>query len=59
MPDHFARQPIEREVAIVLRLLGRMGRRIHDILTYVDYRLRRRSRIKKTKQEDPNIYPFW
>lgn len=43
----------------MLRVARRFGAWIRDRLLYVDYRLRRRRRISKTKKEDSNIYPLW
>ncbi len=40
-------------------LVGRVLRKVRDILLYIDFRLRRRRHIKKAKREDSNIYPFW
>ena len=33
--------------------------RLQGLYLYVDYRLRRRARLKKARKDDPNIYPFW
>jgi hypothetical protein len=43
----------------MLKPLIWIWRRLQDVREYVDYRVRRRARIKKARKEDPNIYPLW
>ncbi len=39
--------------------LGWIWRQVQGLREYVDYRLRRRARLRKAKKDDPNIYPMW
>lgn len=42
-----------------MKALGWLARRVQELYDYIDYRLRRRARIKRARKEDPNRYPLW